>query len=79
MSTLAGPAFQPLASEAAPRDVLEAGAQKSTGRSRTAADRLGRWVVTIDPQNFAIYSSAQAFSYTHVDDEIVSFTCVVVC
>ncbi len=35
--------------------------------------------VTIDPQNFAIYSSAQAFSYTNGGDETVRFTRVVVC
>jgi len=36
-------------------------------------------VVTVDPQTFAIYSSAQALSYTNVGDEIVRFTRVVVC
>jgi transcriptional regulator with XRE-family HTH domain len=35
--------------------------------------------VIVDAQDFAIYSSAQAFSYTNVGDDIVRFTRVVVC
>ncbi|MGF7153384.1 helix-turn-helix domain-containing protein [Novosphingobium gossypii] len=35
--------------------------------------------VTIDAHDFAIYSSAQAFSYTNIGDETAKFTRVVVC
>lgn len=75
MSTLAGQAFQRLAFEAARRDVPEA---KSTGRSMMRID-MADGTVTSDPQNFAIYSSAQAFSSTNVADETVRFTRVLAC